>query len=158
MSCVIKTVTPFIDCEILCQALKTVGCNCRVQGNKIITDRIDVRLGFQEFVKDNLGRYALFAYSHTDKNQTEFVSAIENHYNTLYQKKLEEIEIARQKALAEAERQRLEQERIRLEQERQAFVEKQKSSIIAKAKEMGYSIKEEKIKGKIKLVLARNTY
>ena len=49
-------------------------------------------------------------------------------------------------------------ERIRLEKERQAFVESQRENIIAKAKEKGYSIQEEKVKDKIKLVLVRNTY
>jgi hypothetical protein len=147
MSAVIKTTTPFIDLEFLCEALTAVGCDYSVHGNKIITNRKDVRLGFQEFQKDNFGRYALFAYSHTDRNQADFIRVVEKQYNSIYQNKLEEFD-----------RLRLEEEKKRLEQERLAFIEKQKSTIIERAKEQGYSIKEENIKGKIKLVLVRNTY
>lgn len=147
MSAVIKTATPFIDLECLCDALTAVGCGFRIQGGKIITDRKDSRLGFQEFQKDKYGRYALYAYSHTDKSQADFIRVVEKQYNEIYQKKLED-----------AERLRLEEEKKRLEQERLAFIEKQKSTIIERAKEQGYSIKEENVKGKIKLVLVRNTY
>jgi hypothetical protein len=147
MSAVIKTATPFIDLECLCEALTAIGCGFRIQGNKIITDRKDVRLGFQEFQKDNYGRFALFAYSYADKNQAEFIRTIEKHYNEIYQNKL-----------AELERLRLEEEKKRLEQERLAFIEKQRASIVERAKEQGYSIKEENVKGKIKLVLVKNTY
>jgi len=147
MSAVIKTITPFIDHECLCKALTAVGCGFRIQGNKLITDRQDVRLGFQEFHKDNYGRYVLFAYSQTDRNQADFIRLVEKQYNVIYQNKLEEVE-----------RLRLEEEKKRLEQERLAFIDKQKTTIIERAKEQGYSIKEEKIKGKIKLVLVRNTY
>jgi hypothetical protein len=147
MSAVIKTTTPFIDLECLCKALKAVGCGLRIEGNKVITDRQDVRLGFQEFQKDNYGRYVLFAYSHTDRNQADFIRFVEKQYNVIYQNKLEEVE-----------RLRLEEEKKRLEEERLAFIDKQKTTIIERAKEQGYSIKEENIKGKIKLVLVRNTY
>lgn len=147
MSAVIKTATPFIDLECLCKALESVGCGFRVEGNKVITNRQDVRLAFQEFQKDNFGRYALFAYSHTDRNQADFIRLVEKQYNDIYQKKLEELELKR-----------LEEEKKQLEQERLAFIDKQKTTIIERAKEQGYSIKEENIKGKIKLVLVRNTY
>jgi hypothetical protein len=147
MSAVIKTVTPFIDLECLCKALEAVKCSFHIQGDKVITNRQDIRLGFQEFQKDNFGRYALFAYSNSDKSQADFIRLVEKQYNVAYQNKLEEIE-----------RLRLEDERMRLEQERIAFIDKQKSTIIERAKEQGYSIKEEKVKGKIKLVLVRNTY
>ncbi|GHT59407.1 hypothetical protein AGMMS50239_05980 [Bacteroidia bacterium] len=155
MSCVVKTITPFLNKELLLQALDKVGCKYTLQGNEILTERIDY-FGNQKFVFIN-GRYA-FQHdkdqyglrnfgSQESKDISRFLESIEKEYNTLYQKKLEELEILR-----------LEQEKIRLEQERQAFVEKQKLSIITKAKEMGYSIKEEKVKEKIKLVLVRNTY
>ena len=147
MSAVIKTITPFIDLECLCKALTAVGCGIHIQGNKLITDRQDVRLGFQEFQKDNYGRYVLFAYSQTDRNQIDFIRLVEKQYNLIYQNKLEEVE-----------RLRLEEEKKRLEQERLAFIDKQKTTIIERAKEHGYSIKEENIKGKIKLVLVRYTY
>jgi hypothetical protein len=117
------------------------------------------------------------------KTVSVFLASVEKAYNTIYQKKLEEeerlrreaqerAERLRQEALAEAERKRLEaerlaleaerkrleEERLRLERERQEYVEKQRSTIIAKAKEKGYSVREERVKDKIKLVLVRNTY
>ncbi|MDR0559805.1 MAG: hypothetical protein LBG92_06515 [Prevotellaceae bacterium] len=155
MSCVVKTVTPFINQELLLQALDKVGCKYTLQGNEILIDRIDY-FGNQKFVfaggryifQHDRDQYGLRNFgSQASKDISHFLESIEKEYNTLYQNKLEELEC-----------QRLEAERIRLEQERQAFVEKQKSSIIAKAKEMGYSIKEERVKEKIKLVLVRNTY
>ena len=158
MSCVVKTLTPFIDKEILCAALAECGCQCTVQGEKIITNIKDVRIGFQTFERDKSGKYVLLAYSHTDQNQIGFVNRVETRYNALYQKKLEEIERARLEAIAEAERQRLEQERIRMEEERKAFVEKQRTEIIERAKEKGYSVKETRVNNKIKLVLIRHTY
>lgn len=158
MSCVVKTLTPFIDKEILCQALEKVGCKCTVQREKIITDRRDIRLGFQTFEKDGIGKYVLLAYSHTDQNQAGFVAEVEKHYNLIYQKKMEELELARQRAIAEAERKRLEEEARRLEEERKAFVENQRKSIIQKAEEKGYYVKEEKVKNTIKLVLVKRTY
>jgi hypothetical protein len=147
MSAVIKTTTPFIDLECLCEALTSIGCGFQIHGNNIITDRHDERLGFQEFKKDNYGRYVLYAYSYRDKNQADFIRLIEKEYKIIYQNKLEEIE-----------RLHLLEEKKRLEQERIAFIENQKSKIIERAKEQGYSIKEENLKGKIKLVLIRNTY
>lgn len=167
MSAVIKTATPFINKDILLQALKNIGCNFKLQGNEILTDRNDY-YGIQMFSLNN-GRYVFLHDSSAEngspymnltrdypwgniKNQqyksvSEFLKSVENEYQSLYQKKLEE-----------AERLRLEEEIKRLEQERLAFIEKQKSTIIERAKEQGYSIKEENVKGKIKLVLVRNTY
>lgn len=159
MSCVVKTLTPFIDRDILCSALEECGCKCSVQGDKIITDIRDIRLGFQTFERDSrAGKYVLNAYSHSDRNRVDFVSKVEMQYNILYQKRLEEIERARLQAIAEAERKRLEEEKIRLENERKAFVEKQKTDIIEKAKARGYSVKETKVNNKIKLVFVRHTY
>ena len=159
MSCIVKTVTPFIDKEILCAALKEYGCECTIQGEKIITNIKDVLIGFQTFERDyRTGRFVLNAYSHTDRNRAEFVNQIEKYYNILYQKRLEEIELARQKAIAEAEKKRLEEEKKRLEEERKAFVEKQKNTIITRAEEKGYYVKEEKVNNKIKLVLVKRTY
>jgi hypothetical protein len=58
----------------------------------------------------------------------------------------------------EAEARRLEAERLRMERERQAFVQAQKERVIAKAKEQGYTVREERVAQKVKLVLVRHTY
>jgi hypothetical protein len=159
MSAIVKTITPFIDKEILLQALDAIGCKYTLIGDEIITERIDY-YGNQKFVLVN-GRYVFqhdssanrVVYPWRNLNFKEyntvrdFLAAVESKYIYLYNKKIEELE-----------KQRQEEERIRMENERKAFVEKQKQNIIAKAKEKGYSVKEENVKGKIKLILVRNTY
>lgn len=159
MSAVVKTITPFINKEILLQALNAIDCKYSLQGNDIITERVDY-YGNQKFVLIN-GRFQLQHDSSANREQypwrnlnvkeyktvSSFLEIVEVKYNYFYNLKMEELE-----------KQRLEAERIRFENERKAFIEKQKESIIAKAKEKGYSIKEENIKGKVKLVLVRNTY
>lgn len=159
MSAVVKTITPFINKEFLFQALDAIGCKYTLKGNEIITERVD-HYGNQKFVLIN-GRFQLQHDSSANKEQyhwrnlnfkeyktvSSFLEAVEKQYHFFYNKKMEELE-----------KQRQVEERIRLENERKLFVEKQKESIIAKAKEKGYSIKEENVKGKIKLVLVRNTY
>jgi len=176
MSAVVKTITPFIDRGILVQALKNLGyrfCtdieNFGINPNAIPSkgfgvysipkDEIVMMIGsfYQRFSLMN-GRYILLTDSHDPmhwsrlnaqqfKTERGFLQEIEREYIKIYNSKMEELE-----------KQRQEEERIRLENERKAFVEKQKENIIAKAKEKGYSIKEENVKGKIKLVLVRNTY
>jgi hypothetical protein len=163
MSSVVKTITPFLNREILLQALDIAGCRYTIQGDEIVMLK-DQR---QRFIWDSVfGRFKFSYYSHnyreSDFNELKaannFFAPLEKAYNDIYCKKLEELEKLRLETVAEAERKRLEEERLRLERERQEYVEKQKAHIIAKAKEKGYSVREEKVKEKIKLVLVRNTY
>jgi len=159
MSAIIKTITPFINQELLLKALDSIHCKYTLEGMNIITERVDY-YGNQKFVYLN-GRY-IFQHDSSANQQvypwrnlnvkdyktvSSFLEAVEIGYSYAYNAKMEELERLRQ-----------EEERIRLEKERQEFVEKQRENIIAKAKEKGYSIQEEKVKGKIKLVLVRNTY
>jgi hypothetical protein len=159
MSSVVKSITPFINKDFLCKALDAVGCKYTIQGNTILTDRVDY-YGNQRFELIN-GRFALLHDSSANsmrfgprypwgninnqqyKTVSDFLKQVEAAYNESYRKRLEELE--------EAERKRLEQERLE-------FVEKQKQTVIAKAKAQGYSVREERVKEKIKLVLVRNTY
>lgn len=167
MSAVIKTTTPFINKEMLLEALENIGCKYTLQDNEILTDRKDY-YGLQKFSLNN-GRYVFLHDSSAEvgaalmtrpdgypwgniKNQeyksvSEFLQSLEKQYNAIYQRKLEELERLRQ-----------EEERKRLEEERLAFIEKQRQTVIERAKAQGYSIKEEKIKGKVKVILTRNTY
>jgi len=163
MSSIVKTITPFLNRELLLQALDSVRCRYTIQGNEIVMNE-DQR---QRFIWDSIfGRFRLSYYSHNYKESDfkelkeihGFLVPLEQSYNELYRKKIEELEKLRLEAEAEAERKRLEEERLRLERERQEYVEKQRTHIIAKAKEKGYSVREEKAKGKIKLVLVRTTY
>ena len=159
MSAVIKTITPFINKELLLKALDALDCHYTLKANEIVTERIDY-YGNQKFVLKN-GRFLFQHDSSANRERypwrnlnlkehkpvSSFLQAVEAKYHFFYNQKMEELE-----------KQRHEEELIRLENERKAFVEKQKENIIAKAKEKGYSIKEENVKGKIKLVLVRNTY
>lgn len=164
MSAVVKTITPFINKEMLLQALDCVNCKFTVSGNIIVTERTDYR-GNQKFILSN-GKYIfqhdsdLFFWKAFNKNNSvsNFLEAVEKEYNRIYAEKLAELERIHQKQLAEKERIRLEEEMKRIEQERIAYVEKQKQTIIQKAKEQGYSVQEKKVNNKIKLILHRNTY
>ncbi len=164
MSAVVKTITPFINKEMLLQALDCLNFKYTVSENTIITERTDYR-GNQKFIFAN-GKYVFqhdsdqFLWRAFNKNNSvsSFLEAIEKEYNRIYAEKLEELERIRQEQLAEQERIRLEEEIKRIEQERIAYVEKQKQTIIQKAKEQGYSVQEKKVNNKIKLILHRNTY
>lgn len=157
MSAVVKTITPFLDLELLLQSLEAIGCNYLVQNNEVLTDRIDYR-GRQKFVLRN-GRYIFENDSHADiflwkkmnlndqRTVSGFLGALEEKYHFFYNLRMEELEKKRQ-----------DEERIRLENQRKAFVESQIENIVSKAKEKGYSVQQEKVKGKVKLVLVRNTY
>jgi hypothetical protein len=161
MSAVVKTITPFLYLELLLQSLDAIGCKYTVnlQSNEVVTERVDY-YGHQKFVlaggkfvlqHDSSANGELYLWRNLNvkeyKTVSSFLEAVETKYQFFYNKKMEELE-----------RERQEEERIRLEIERQAFVESQRGKIIAKAKEKGYSIQEEKVKGKIKLILVRNTY
>lgn len=161
MSAVVKTITPFLNLELLLQSLDAIGCKYTVtlQRNEVVTERVDY-YGHQKFVlaegkfvlqHDSSANGELYLWRNLNvkeyKTVSSFLEAVETKYQFFYNKKMQELEKERQ-----------EEERIRLEIERQTFVESQRNKIIAKAKEKGYSIQEEKVKGKIKLVLVRNTY
>ncbi len=159
MSAVIKTITPFLNQAILCEALSALGVKYSLQNEAIITERVDY-YGQQKFIFIN-GRYQFQHDSSAErenyawrklnfkewKTVSQFLQAVENEYNTCFERKM-----------AELETERLIAEKEQLEAERQAFVAQQKAAIIAKAKAQGYSVKEENMKGKVKLVLVKNTY
>ncbi|MCL2219756.1 MAG: hypothetical protein FWB94_07725 [Chitinispirillia bacterium] len=150
MSSIVKKITPFIDRTLLLKALDAVGCKYTLQGNEILTDRNDYR-GLQKFVFCD-GKYQFLHDSDADlrswvninakeyKTVGDFLKTVETQYNRILREQLEE------------------EERIRIEAERKAFVEKQRQAIIENAKKQGYSVREERVKEKIKLVLVRTTY
>lgn len=152
MSCVIKTITPFILKDILVEALKEMNCLERVQEENVMTNRKDYQ-GNQRFVKNN-GQYifihdsdANFRWGNLSESKYKSVKEFLSDIASIYQKKYQEL----QERLAQ-------QERERIEAERKAFVESQKQAILNRAKEKGYSVKEQQTGGKIKLVLVKHTY
>jgi len=151
LSAVIKTLTPFIEQDILLEALTSLDVEYQVKDSLIITDRVDYQ-GHQKFQLRN-GKYHLIhdsdelngrLSSNTLSNKyisvKNFLSKLEIAYKSEYQKKLERI--------AEAER-------IRMEEAKKEYVQATKAKAIAQAKAQGYSVKESKVNGQIKLVLTR---
>jgi hypothetical protein len=145
MSSVVKTITPFINKELLLKALDAVGCKYTISGNNILTERKDY-YGSQKFILQN-GRYAFeyekdaqrYSWGNINmqqyKSSSSFIAAVGKEYNAIYQKQLEELERKRLAAIAEAERLRkeqlAEQERLRLiaiaeEERKRAEEEKQR--------------------------------
>jgi hypothetical protein len=188
MSSVVKTRTPFLNRDILTEALKAICCSYTVEGSTIITDRVDYR-GKQQFIFFN-GRY-LFQHEDGDfglrqfgskehKQAHLFLADVEKAYNAIYKRQIEELERKRLAAIAEAERlqreqlaeqerlrllakaeeelKKAEEEKLRLERERKEYVAKQRTAIIARAKEQGYDVRERVVDNKIKLVLVQTTY
>lgn len=151
MSAVIKTLTPFIEQDILLEALNSLNVEYHVNNGLIITNRVDYQ-GHQQFQFTN-GKYHLIHDSdefggrlsrNTLNNDyqpiKQFLSKLEGAYKSVYQKKMERI---------------AETERIRMEEAKKKYVQATKEKAIAQAKTQGYSIKESEVNGKIKLVLTR---
>jgi hypothetical protein len=155
MSAVVKTMTPFIDQQILMLALESLGFSYSLQGKDIVTERVDY-YGAQKFVWAH-GQYVfqhdssatLNGYRWQNLNAKayktvgSFLEALEREYGVHYQRLLEE-----------AEQKRLEE----LELQRKAFVQQQKEAIVLKAKEQGYVVKEKTVGNKVQLVLVKHTY
>jgi len=168
MSSIVKTVTPFINKELLLKALEAVGCKYQIQGDSIFTERRDY-YGSQKFVLQN-GRYTFeheknaetYSWGNINiqqyKSSSSFLTAVGREYNAIYKKQLEELERKRLTAIAEEERRKAEEEKQRLERERKEFVAKQREAVIAKAKEQDYDIQETVVDNTIKLVLVQTTY
>lgn len=154
MSAVIKTLTPFVEQDVLLEALSSLGVECHVKNNLIMTDRVDYQ-GTQHF-QINDGVYQLVHDS--DELQGRLISdSLSNKYTAVKQF-LGELEIAYkstyQLKLTRAE----EAERLKMERARQARVAEARGKAIAQAKEQGYSVKESHVNGKIKLVLTRTSH
>lgn len=152
MSAIVKSITPFLNKEILLEALDAINCKYTLQHDNILTERIDY-YNNQQFIYVN-GRY-LFQHDSSAvsenyswrnlnvgnyKTVNSFLKAVEEKYNEIYNHKVEQERIAK------------------LEEERKAFLEQQKQNIIAKAKKKGYAVEEKKVGNKVKLVLVKMTY
>ena len=133
MSCLVRTTTPFINEEILLEALKNCGYKYELRGNKIYLPELNVYR--ETYFKLLNGKYVL-SYDSYNSNISSLLQKLEAEYNKVYERKLEE-------------------ERERLERERLAFIEAQKKAIIEKAKAKGYRVMEVKKDNKIQLTLVR---
>lgn len=160
MSAIIKTVTPFLEKDVLLEALNVLGVKYQLNDqHTIITERVDY-YGNQLFVW-NTNRYVFQHDSSANrehyifrnlnvkewKTVASFLQAVEKTYKECYQAKLERLET-----------QRLEEERQRIEAARIALVQQQIASVKEKAEKMGYKVSEKKVGNKTQLVLIKNTY
>lgn len=163
MSAIVKMVTPFMEQELLVNALHALGVQYTLmlknQAQTIVTDRVDYR-GNQLFVWD--GTRFIFQYD-SDANRTnslwgiaqqknwkpvaQFLEEVEKEYKHQYTLKMQRLE-----------EERLEEERRRMEEARIAYVEKQTAEVKARAEKMGYKVTEKKVGNKTQLVLIKNTY
>jgi vacuolar-type H+-ATPase subunit H len=142
----LKIRSPFLHREFLLQALHGIGCPYSLGENIIRTQCADIS-GPQLFMLIG-NKYYFLHKNHADlinynkekeKVAAEFLSKLEKEYKRL---------IA---AARKTERETVK----RLERE---YVQQQKENVIAKAKEKGYSVREEKYGNNVKLVLVRTSY
>jgi hypothetical protein len=155
MSAIVQTLTPFVSKDLLLEALETLGVKYNLSQNRVITDRIDYYgnqsfdfiNGKYQFVHDSsaeLSRYPWRSINFKEWTKvSDFLKAVEIEYNKSYERLLERLE---------------EEERIREEERKKEYVESQRQSIIQKAKDKGYSIKEIKKENVIQLVLTKTTH
>ena len=155
----------FCTCELknLTYALEKCGESYEIVGDRIrLTDCVIEELGTSYFIR-------------TKDNQTSVIQKFKQINSTVadVESKLRELKIEEQKALAEQarinmemfkvrqikkEQDQLEYDRRKLELEKQDFVMAKKMAIEAKAKAMGYSVKETVENGKVKLMLVKRVY
>lgn len=158
MSCVLRTITPFISKEILLEALEKCGYEYNIKGGNIYIPAVCTYFQFKN------GKYILI---HDDLNFliNSFLVKVAKSYNNIYERKLkrlEEIKMEKEKVekLKKQESERLEKQRLkeeveRLERERIAYIESQKKAIMEKAKAKGYRVVEVKKENKVQLTLVR---
>ena len=140
MSCHIRTVTPFINQDILVESLERLGHQCSVNNSRQTITIVDEHQYKPMFIFSG-GKYVLDYYSDLFRGSEarDLLNELEKEYAAVVEIKAEE-------------------ERRRIEEERKKFVEGQKKEVIERAKKLGYSAKEEYVNGKIKIVLVRQTY
>ncbi len=85
-----------------------------------------------------------------------WLSSLRTSYNKHYAAKKARLAAARRQEAEE--RQRALEEQQRMEEARRALVAAQRETIRAKAKKMGYRVKETKVGKKLRLVLVKRTY
>jgi len=156
-SIIVTTITPFIDKDILCDALSNLGVKYTVENNRINTNRTD-EVGNQcfEYMNNKWVYKSNTAYSRISmKNGEVVLTAPEKEYGAPFGQ-----------PLAESFLKEVEQEYYKLIQnpdseisgKNKLYVEQRKQEIIAKAIAEGYKVEESVVNNKVQLVIARNSY
>lgn len=160
MSAIVKTTTPFIELELLLQALDALDVkHTQAADGRIITERQD-HYGNQAFILEG-GRYKFIHDSSANrehysfrqanwknwKSVDAFILALEKEYTRCFDDRA-----------AELVRLQHEEELRKIEEARQKYVESVKVKILENAKSQGYAVKEKKVGGKVQLVLVKHTY
>lgn len=155
----------FCTCDLrtLTYALEKCGESYEMRGDNIVLSDCTIeKLGSSYFIR--VTQYETGAIQKFKEINSAVAEA---------ESKLRELKIEEQKALAEQarinmemfkvrqikkEQDQLEYDRRKLELEKQDFVMAKKMAIEAKAKAMGYSVKETVENGKVKLMLVKRVY
>lgn len=154
MSSVIKTTTPFISKELLCEALDAMDIGYTIAQENIVTELKDY-YGSQMFVySQELGRYQYQHDSSANGIYTPYPWGMDVKKWGSVSNFLQKVDVEYKKAF-----ERLEEKHQREEEERKLhYIESQKKAIISKAKSKGYSVKETKQGDKTRLILVRTHY
>lgn len=166
MSAVVKTPTPFVEQELLMEALCEINAQpiliasttelanhkqrSQLNIGDIITNRVDY-YGAQHFRYEN----GVFVLKH---DSSEMITSNNKSQYTKVSTFLSQVDQAYRRAWDNRQARLAEQERQRIELERQTRVEAARQQAIQKAKQQGYNVQEKRIGQKIQLVLTRTTY
>jgi hypothetical protein len=164
MSAYMKLLTPITDLESLLAALTDLGFDAakvevhetpvsligyqgdqRIQTANVVIRRRYIGASSNDvgFLASSTGYQALVSDYDRSRFGTEWLTRLNNAYQTHWG--------AKQERLAAEERRRLEEERQRL-------VEAQRMAVNARAKKMGYRVQETRDGETIRLVLVKRTY
>lgn len=147
----------------LCAALGLLGYRYQKTENAILLDKCSIEIAdtIAYMRISDRNREALLIFDNVNSKLAEIeaqlrVQCIEK--NKLEQEKAKrDAEMYRVRQL-KREEERLDYEKRQLELERQNFVDAKKKAIIAKAREMGYSVEESVENGAVKLKLIKRLY
>ena len=147
----------------LCIAIELLGYCYQKTNNAIVVNdcRIEVagELAYMRISSENAKPLALFEKVNGKLAEIEAQLRVQNiERNRLEQEKAKQEAEAYRVRQLKREEERLDYEKKQLELERQNFVDAKKKAIIAKAKEMGYSVEERAENGTVKLKLIKRLY
>lgn len=147
----------------LCAAIALLGCSYQKTENAILMNkcRIEITDTIAYMRISERNREALQIFDSVNNKLAEIEAQLRGQCiekNKLEQEKAKkDAEMYRVRQL-KREEERLDYEMKQLELERQNFVDAKKKAIIAKAREMGYSVEERVENGTVKLKLIKRLY
>ena len=164
MSAYIRMATPMTDRECLVQALADMGFG----PDKVVVSELPRHLeGYLGERRPQVADVIIpRKYVGRASNDIGFYRTPHGYQATIskYDRRkygnswLAELTQRYQKRWSEKQRRMAEVERRRVEQERKRLVEQQRKAVVERARKMGYTVKETKTGGKLRLVLVKRSY